>query len=688
MPEKSCLSDSQKFDCIDLLQPNDDPLSACSNRIDALYLCLETLGEPKTMEDAVYYSRPQIGGSCSVSPLWVLSKLTLSENSVAELENDTKFKSLMRNYKLIKNGQDQSSTRKIMVLDQVQSLMHIHKDDAKAVKVLRKIQSELMTSGISRVESKVTGGVELTSYLGESVNGVRSMQPLRAKLTPKGGKLELDVQWKQDSKSPIHYQFKEVSAGNFEGHDLADALFLLYFSVAKGDQQASEAYIQQVLSKLAVEGDLQKRLDIHNCLMGLVKDLSTSNTHSDIAKKYCLVRLMQVNNPQFDLRSLANQYLPNYKAMAVEAHLGADNIWVNVINKLEGNVEVQFKLGQALWMRENYSGSIKYLKFAADQGDMKAQVMIGQAFDKGAVDLDTAIKYTAFAAAKDNEAARVQLEHLIALSDLSVKALDGDIDAQVEVGEQYFIRGHYNEALKYFKMAADGGDVRAQSKMIALHRKGALDLGTAREYMHRAAQQGDATSQFGVGQELWMKGSFLESVKYFKPAADKGDKEAQFKMGAAFSKGVVDLETAIKYTEMAVKQDHPSAQDQLDHLNESKERSVQANAQLERLQNQGKEQGGIEGQFRRGQEHWEKGNFAEAIKYFQRAADQGDMEAQYMMGLAFNKGVLDLDTAIKYTEMSVEQGYDKAQAQLNLLNQMKERSEKAKAQLEKLQRDG
>ena len=69
LPVHSCLN-AESIDKVNqLLLRKDNANEAIKGRIDALYICLETLGEPTKMpENSDYYSRPQIGGSCSVSP--------------------------------------------------------------------------------------------------------------------------------------------------------------------------------------------------------------------------------------------------------------------------------------------------------------------------------------------------------------------------------------------------------------------------------------------------------------------------------------------------------------------------------------------------------------------------------------------------------------------------------------------
>lgn len=461
IPAKSCLEAELRRQANSLLEPKEDLHESIKTRLDALYLCLGTLGEPEKVidENSNYYSRPQIGGSCSVSGLWAISKIILPKDCIAEMEHDVKLKSLLRNYKLIENGYDQSSTRKIMVLDQVESLRHIYKGDEHVLKQLQKIETKLKRNlGVDRVESKVSGGIQLNDKLSKkSSAGEFSMPSMRGKLTPQKGKLKLDVKWEAETSedSPIQYSMVEDSPNHFIGKDRLDSEFLLYFAVANGDQKSCEGCIKQILSQSPVNHSPDKIYDIQLCLVNLIDDLSSSNTRSDIAKKYFLGLLMESNNPNYNMGEALKL---KYVAMDVEAHLTTDNIWVNGINELMarkedgfqkqlaelgtpeavydaamkmdryydrvqfrkllkvaadlGHVESQYELGSDYWVKREFEEAVKYLRMAADQGHVIAQFKMGAAYDRGALDIETSIKYSQMAADQGHENSKNQLDRL------------------------------------------------------------------------------------------------------------------------------------------------------------------------------------------------------------------------------------------------------------------------------------
>ena len=66
--------------------------------------------------------------------------------------------------------------------------------------------------------------------------------------------------------------------------------------------------------------------------------------------------------------------------------------------------------------------------------------------------------------------------------------------------------------------------------------------------------------------------------------------------------------------------------------------------------------------------YYEQQNNKEAVKWFRKAAEQGDATAQYYLGLCYyrGKGVRkDHEEALRWLCMASEQGYNDAQKHLN-----------------------
>ena len=79
---------------------------------------------------------------------------------------------------------------------------------------------------------------------------------------------------------------------------------------------------------------------------------------------------------------------------------------------------------------------------------------------------------------------------------------------------------------------------------------------------------------------------------------------------------------------------------------------------------------GWSGDFQKGVEAYNKGDFATALKEWTPLADQGHAKAQYNLGVAYanGEGVLqDYKTAVKWYILSAEQGNAKAQYNLGIM---------------------
>ena len=79
---------------------------------------------------------------------------------------------------------------------------------------------------------------------------------------------------------------------------------------------------------------------------------------------------------------------------------------------------------------------------------------------------------------------------------------------------------------------------------------------------------------------------------------------------------------------------------------------------------------GWSGDFQKGVDAYEKGDYATALKEWTPLADQGHAKAQYNLGVAYanGEGVLqDYKTAVKWYILSAEQGNAKAQYNLGIM---------------------
>jgi TPR repeat protein len=104
--------------------------------------------------------------------------------------------------------------------------------------------------------------------------------------------------------------------------------------------------------------------------------------------------------------------------------------------------------------------------------------------------------------------------------------------------------GDYAAALRLAGPPAAGGDARAQATLGLLYYRGhsvPLDLNEAVKWFRRAADQRDAAAQFYLGV-MYSEGQGVpqdsaEAMKWYRLAADRGDAQAQYNLGLAYANG-------------------------------------------------------------------------------------------------------------------------------------------------------
>jgi uncharacterized protein len=109
-----------------------------------------------------------------------------------------------------------------------------------------------------------------------------------------------------------------------------------------------------------------------------------------------------------------------------------------------------------------------------------------------------------------------------------------------------------------------------------------------------------------AGVDAWTRGEYETAVKEWRPAALKGDSDAQFNLGQAYKLGrgvKADLNVALDWYRRAAQQGHLQASDSYGHL----------------LHYQGK--------------------VTDALPYLQASADRGEPRAQYLLGTELFNGV-------------------------------------------------
>ena len=225
----------------------------------------------------------------------------------------------------------------------------------------------------------------------------------------------------------------------------------------------------------------------------------------------------------------------------------------------------------------------------------------------------------------------------------------------------------YAEALKRFRLAADAGSGRAQFQLGTMYIFGRgvkHDMKEALAWFERAAESGLALAQWYIGAIYEDGGdgvqkNHAEAEKWFRRAndqlpalrraADEGDREAVLVFVLMYSNGFgarKDAEEAKKW-----------------------------NLRLLDLQRDEAVRGILSAQislglvYRYGGEYVAQ-DFAEALKWYRKAAEQGSEEAEYTVGEFYHEGLgvtKDFKEALRWWKRSAEHGYEYAQYALGSL---------------------
>lgn len=187
-----------------------------------------------------------------------------------------------------------------------------------------------------------------------------------------------------------------------------------------------------------------------------------------------------------------------------------------------------------------------------------------------------------------NESHKEENEVLLLLGDvkkLSSNARKGDISAQFNLGLCYYngkdVEKDLNQAVYWFRKAAEQGNASAQSKLGMCYFKGegvTKNSNLALYWFRMAAEQGksnqgDASAQCGLGDCYYygegVSRNYKQAVYWYQKAAEQGYAEAQCKLGDLYYKGegvYKNLKEAEYWYQKAAKQGYTNAQNKQEKL--------------------------------------------------------------------------------------------------------------------------
>jgi TPR repeat protein len=280
--------------------------------------------------------------------------------------------------------------------------------------------------------------------------------------------------------------------------------------------------------------------------------------------------------------------------------------------------EAQYQLGKHCYDMKNYADAVKWYRKAAEQGHAEAQYWLGRCyFDGRGITRDRA------------------------------------------------------EAIKWWRKAAEQGHAGAQYWLGLCYEKGqgvSKDFAEAAKWYRKAAEQGNVYAQFNLGR-CYEKGQgvskdLAEAAKWYRKAAEQGHAEAQYNLGFCyeFGKGVTqDYTEAVKWYRKAAEQGHSEAKRCVNAL-------LRANPNLSTPPPPNPQNPtDPEAQYQLGKHCYDMKNYADAVKWLRKAADQMHAEAQCRLGQCYENGtgtIIDRKEAAEWYRKAAMQDHAEAQFRL------------------------
>ncbi len=212
---------------------------------------------------------------------------------------------------------------------------------------------------------------------------------------------------------------------------------------------------------------------------------------------------------------------------------------------------------------------------------------------------------------------------------------------QYNMGVVSMEREEYENAVRYFRKAAEQGHAQAQNNLGVCYANGKgveKDVYEAVKWYRKAAEQRYVLAQYNLGvcyeNGKGVEKDVYEAVKWYRKAAEQKYASAQFNLGGCYANGAgveKDMDKAVKWYRKAAEQKCAPAQNNLGVCYKN-----------------GK---GVEK------------DVYEAVKWYRKAAEQGDAQAQFNLGVCYISGagvVPNKQEAMKWIRKAAEQGHPQA----------------------------
>ena len=358
----------------------------------------------------------------------------------------------------------------------------------------------------------------------------------------------------------------------------------------------------------------------------------------------------------------------------------------------KGEARAQFDLGFLylygnIWrdIEANPALGMQWIRKSAAQGYAQAQDLIGCLLHRGQI---------------------LAADKVVAVKWFRKAADQGDAYAQSNLGFCYLkgegVAKDPGEAVRWFRLAAAKGEVKAQRHLGRILEAGEgvpKDYAEAAKWFFNLALQLEKTDQYIPREDRPERAGFSESNKVqpassWLKAAEGGDTRAQFELGRCHESGegvAPDQDEAMKWYRRSAQAGYAPAQFLLGYFHHGGHRLEYDHDDVIRWYRKAADQGYAKAQYNlgcfygHGETIWVKSipgqpnvrstvgipeNSDEAAKWYRKAAEQGHVTAQYVMGKIFHsgKGVpKEQGEAVKWWRKAAEQGHGPSQFNLGVM---------------------
>ncbi len=157
----------------------------------------------------------------------------------------------------------------------------------------------------------------------------------------------------------------------------------------------------------------------------------------------------------------------------------------------------------------------------------------------------------------------MEMKKAVRACNKALKEYPGSVRLKYQYGRALHKGGFYENALKWYRKAADEGHVFAMYRLGIIYDDGEIvekDVAQALKWNRKAADKGNADAMYNIGviYSFDETGQFLENahkdiaqaLKWFRKAADKGNADAMYNLGVIYESGESgqkDIAQALKW---------------------------------------------------------------------------------------------------------------------------------------------